>query len=111
MHHWGEHERELSLAQVYGVAVFHFHLMVGHAIETFHHAERFLVADNLNVGIILLDECDGPAVVRLHVVDDQVVDGTVTDYFVNVLQKLGEEVHFHGVYQGHLVVDHEIRVV
>ena len=112
MHHRREHEVQRVTAQRQRIAILHFDVeRVFHTIEAAHHAERLLVADNLNIRIVFLHQSDGTAVVGFHVVDDQIVHLSVADNLADVLQVLREEVHFHGVYQRHLLIDNEITVV
>ena len=46
--------------------------------------------------------------VGLHVVDNEVVDGSVTQYFSQILKELTEEVYFHGVDKAHLLIVYQI---
>ena len=46
--------------------------------------------------------------VGFHVVDDEVVDGTITDDGPDVFQVLGEEVNLHRVYQTHLLIVYQV---
>ena len=99
------------LAQLDGIAVFHFQRVTFYAIEPAHHAESLLVADDLHVGIELLDEGNAAAVVGLHVVDDQIVDRFLAYHLLNVLQIRHEEVHLNRIDEAHFVVVDEIGVV
>ena len=49
--------------------------------------------------------------VGFHVVDDQIVDRTVADDLMDVLDVLGEEIHLDGIDEAHLLVVNEIRVI
>ena len=49
--------------------------------------------------------------VGLHVVDDEVVDGTVADDFLDILDELCEEVHLYGVDKAYFLVDDEVGVI
>ena len=99
------------LAQGELVAVLHFEQAVGELVETAHHVERLLVADNLHPGIELLDECQRAAVVGLHVVDHHVVELAVAQHFAKVLKERHEEVHFNGVDEAGLFIVDEISIV
>ena len=98
-------------AKLDGIGVFDLYRTVFDAVEALHHLERLFVAHNLDVGVVLLDQRDGTAVVGLHVVDDQIVDGAVADDLVNVLDELREEIDLHGVNETNLLIINEIRVV
>jgi hypothetical protein len=50
-------------------------------------------------------------VVRLHVVDDHIVDRTFSDDFMDMFQELGEEVNLDGIYQAYLLVVNEVGVI
>ena len=107
-------ERQLVCAERERVAVLHFYnlvFLVAHVVVAAHHVERLLVAHDLCVGIILLDECERAAVVGLHVVDDDVVDRTVADDAAHVVYELREEVYFYCVYERYLLVIDDIGVV
>ena len=49
--------------------------------------------------------------VRFHVVDDEVIDFAVANHLVDVLHKLGEEIHLYCIYQRYLLIINDIRVV
>ena len=87
------------VTQVDGIAVLHLNLIPADAVEAFHHAEGFLVPDNLDLRIIFLDQCDRSAMVGLHVVDNQIIDGFVTNHFTDMFHVLGEEVHLYRINQ------------
>ena len=85
--------------------------LVAHAIIAAEHVEGLLVTHDYSLGIILLDESDAAAVVRLHVVHDDIVNLTVADDAADVVEELREEVHLHGVDKCNLVVKDYVRVV
>ena len=110
--HRREHKLQLVLAERQRVAVLHLMLAAAsNAIEASHHAKRLLVADNGDVGIILAHESQRTAVVGLHVVNNDIVDGTIADHIADVLYKLCEEIDLYGVYKTHLLVHDKIGVV
>ena len=111
VHHRGEHEAQRVAAQLQGVAVLHLHLVAVNAIEALHHAKGLLVADDLHVGIIFLDQGQRAAVVGLHVVDHQIVDRTVAYHLLYILNVRHEEVHLHSVDEAHLLVVYQVRVI
>ena len=111
VYHRCHDEGQRVAAQCERVAVLHFQQLVGHAVESLGHLEGLLVADNLDAGVVLLDEGERAAVVGLHVVYHQVVDGAFADDLADVLQILHEEVHLDGVDEADFLVDDEIGVV
>ena len=99
MHHRRHHEVQRESAQRETIAVLHFHILrAAFTIEASHHLERLLVADDLHLRVVLANEGDGTAVVGLHVVDNEVVDGPFADDLTNILQILREEVHLHRIH-------------
>ena len=111
MNHRHEDKAQRVTTQFDGIAIFHLYGIVGNTIEALHHLERLFIADNLNVGKVLLNKCNGTAVVGLHVVDDKVVNLAVTNDLLDMFQELREEVNLHRINEAHLLVINEIRVV
>ena len=111
MYHRSQHEVQRVLAKLDGIAVFDFQRTFTNAIETLHHLERFLVSDDLDFRIILLDQGNASAMVRLHVIDHQIVDRAVAYHLLNILQVGHEEIHLHRINQTHLLVINQIRVI
>ena len=46
------------------------------AMEATEHIEGLLIPHDLHVGVALTQETDRATVVRLHVIDDQIIHGT-----------------------------------
>ena len=111
MHHGREHKLELTRAECEPVAVLHLQEIGADAIEALHHAEGLLVAHKRDVGVILADEFDGTAVVGLHVIDDEIVDGAVANDLLDIPDIRDEEIHLNGIHETHLLIDDEIGVV
>ena len=99
------------VAQFDGIAVFNLIEALGHPIETLHHLERFLVAYNLNLWIIFLNECEATTVVWLHVIHHEVVDLAISDYLLDIFQILYKEIYFDGINQTHFLIINEIRII
>ena len=74
------------------------------AEEALHHLVRLLVANEFYLGVILADEGDAAAMVGLHVVHHEVVDGAVAQNGADIVQKLAEIGHINGIDEGHLFV-------
>ena len=111
MHHGGEHKGELMLAQRECVAVFHLEQLVVYAIEALHHAKGLLVANDGDVRIVLAYQFDGPAMIGLHVVHHQIVNGALAQDVLDILDVWNEEIYLYGVYEAHLFIGYQIRVV
>ena len=111
MDHGGEDELELVGAEGEGVAVLHLVKAGGQAVEAGHHVEGLLIADNLDIGIELAQQGQRAAVVGLHVVDDDVVDGTVADDLADVLEEGHEEVDLDSVDEADFLVVDEVGVI
>ena len=76
-----------------------------------HHVEGLLVAYDTCLGIVLLDEWQGAAMVGFDVVDDDVVDRAVADYRAYVGEKLREEVYLNGIDERNLLVVGSVKPV
>ena len=111
VNHRDENKAQLVVAQREGFAILHLYHVICYAVEAFQHSQRLLVAHNLDVRVIFLDEGDRPAVVRFHVVDDKIIDFSVANHLVNVLEELGEEINLYSIYQRYLLIVNDIRVV
>ena len=113
VNHRCQDEVQGIVAQLQRVAVLHLDgiRLRAQSVEAAHHAERLLVADDFHLRVVFFDECQRPAVVGLHVVHHDIVDGTLTDHLLDVLQEGDEEVHLDGVHEAHLVADDEIGIV
>ena len=113
MHHWNHDERERVLAELESVSVRNLHDIVArtNVIVSAHHVEGLLVAYDTCLGIVLLDEWQGAAMVGFDVVDDDVVDRAVADYRAYVGEKLREEVYLNGIDERNLLVVDDVRVV
>ena len=61
------------------ILVLHHVLFARHAIKALYHAEGLLVAHDDDVGIMLLYQADRARMVRLHMVDDEILDGALAD--------------------------------
>ena len=112
MYHWYQVETQIVMPQFQEITFPHYITVASNTIETFHHIECFLVAHQYDIGIILLDQGDRTRMVRLHMVNNQVIDFTVTYYRLDFLQIYFEESHINRIYQcHHLVIGYQIRVI
>ena len=111
MNHRGEHKLQFATSKVEAVAILHLQGVLLNTIESLHHSESLLVADNGNLGIILADELDGSTVVGLHMVDYQVVYLAVAKNLLDILDIRYKEIHLYGIDEADLLVVNEIRVI
>ena len=112
MDHRGQHEVQGITAQRKCLAVLHFHIILrSNAVEALHHSECLLISDDTNLGIILLNQCNTSTVVGFHVIHHEIVDGTVAQHLADILKILREEVNLHSIYQTHLLIINEVRVI
>ena len=81
------------------------------AEEVAHHRERLCGRYDRRVGIVLHEVENIRAVVRLHVLDDQVVGLSVAESFLEVVEPFVGELAVNGVHDRDLPVDNHIGVV
>ena len=94
-----------------GFAILHLYHIISYAVEAFQHSQGLLVAHDLDIRIIFLDEGDRATMIRFHVVDDEVIDFAVANHLVDILEELGEEIYLYSIYQRYLLIINDIRVV
>ena len=111
VHHGRQVEAQLVVSQVEEVAFLHLVAFACHAVESLYHAECLAVAHDDDVGIRLLDEADGSGMVRLHVVDDEVLYGSLADDGANLAQVGLEVGGVHRVHQGGDVVVYQVGII
>ena len=99
------------MTEVDRIAVLDLFLLVFDPIEALHHAKGLLVANDRYAGIVLTEQGNRATVVGLHVVDYKIVDRTVADNFMDVLDKLREEIDLYRIDETHPVVVNEVRIV
>ena len=75
------------------------------------HGEGLGVAHQLHGGEFLQQEADAAGVVRLQVLDHQVVGGAALELGGHILQPLVRRPAVHGVHDGHLFVQDQVGVV
>ena len=80
-------------------------------VELGHQAKGLAVAHQLHAGVAAAELLDVGAVVRLHVVDDQVVRLPVAQGGGHILQILGGHAGVGGVQNGYLLIQDHIAVV
>ena len=86
-------------------------VLARHAVEAVDHLERLLVAHDAGVGIILAEEPERAGVVRLHVIDYDIIDGAVSDSLADIAEIFGEELLAHTVHHRHLFIRDDIGIV
>ena len=111
--HGREDEGEGVAAQFEGAAVLG-HDAVFHEIgaeEVVHHGEGLGGGHHGGVGVGLEEAVDVGGVVRLHVLDDEIVRLAASEGALQVVQPLVGEMLVHGVHDGHLFIQDNIGVV
>ena len=111
VYHRSKHKGQFLLTQRQRVTIVHSNKIVGYAIEALYHGEGLLVAYYLYLGIVLLYQCYGTAMVGFHVVYHKVVDRTFAYHFTYVLKILGEEIHLYRINETNLIVYDKIRII
>ena len=111
--HGGGVEAQGVLAQLQGVALLDHQGVAVHVevVELANHLEGFGVAHNLQVGIVGQQHLNGGAVVGLHVVDDEVIQGLVPQRGPHVLDELQRDGGVHRVQQSGFLVQNDVGVV
>ena len=113
VHHRCQEEPELMPAQIQHVALLDLQrpTVDGKVIELADHLEGLRVPDDLHVGESSAQLLDVGAVVRLHVVDHQEVDGPAAQHMLDVFEELPGDGGIHRVHQRHLFVQDKVGVV
>ena len=109
--HRCQHEGQFDNSRFDGIAVFNLFEGCVETVEALYHLAGLFVSNEGDVGVVFLDECQRPAVVRLHVVDDEVIDGSVADDCMNVLDELGEKTHIDGIDECNHFVHNEVGII
>ena len=113
MDHGSGDEGQNVLAQGQGVALAHNDAAVRviGAEELLHHGEGLGRGDDGGLGVGLQEHVDVGGVVRLHVVDHQIVGLAAIQLSADVAQPLLAEVLVHGVHDGHLLVENDVGII
>ena len=111
--HGSSHKGDGVVAEGIGVALLDLDALVTVHMEAelAHQHEGLLRGDDPDLGIAQQDLLDGGAVVRLHVVDDQIVQRRSVQQVFEVLQQLAAGGPVHRVKQDALFVQQQIGVV
>ena len=113
MHHRRHDEREGVLAEADRVALVYDD---GAGVnvkgeEVADHLADLLVADDLRFRMAQHHVAEGLGVVRLHVMDDDVVERAAVEHVFEVFEELAGDGVIDGVEQDGLLVQHDVRVV
>ena len=112
MEHGSQVEAQAVVAQRELVALGHHDVVSGRlAVEALHHLESFPVAHEAHARVVFAYERDAARMVGLHVVNHQVVDGSVADDFAYFFEIFCKEGHVYRVDEGHFFIVYQIRVV
>ena len=79
--------------------------------EVFDHRERFLIADDLHIGVTQNEILHQRAVVGLHVVDDQIVERAAGEHVLDVFKENAAHRAVGGIQQHCLFIEQQIRVI
>ena len=80
-------------------------------MEATEHIEGLLVPHDLHIGVALTQETDRAAVVRLHVVDDQIIHGTPLQDEVELVEEDIRVADVDRIDEGGLLVYDEVGIV
>ena len=110
----GRHDKgEGVLAGAEGIKLLDHQGMAVHikGEEVPQHGHGLGVAHDGDAGIPADDFLHGGAVVGLHVVDHQIVQGTAVQHMLQVLKELAADGMVHRIHQNGLLVQHHIGVI
>ena len=113
VNHGSEHEVQLVLAQIQNVAVSHFDGLADLDVREVlsNHLEGLLVAYHYRLGVLLHEGLDGSGMVRLHVLDDQIIRSHAPQSQFDVLQPLLSLPLVDGIHDRDLVIDDGVGIV
>ena len=114
MYHGSENEGQRVLSKRKGAAVLYlqFSAFEGHiAEEVLHHAEGLGISHDRGVRINLHEVVDVCGMVRLHVLNDEVIGFRSIQNGSDVVQPLMGEIGIYGVHNGDLFILDHIGVV
>lgn len=101
-------EREVFLAERNAFALFDFPGEGMDAVISVEHLKGFGIAHDLHLGVEQAQGFDRRGVVRLHVIDHQVVDRTVFQDRTDIVDELFAERYFDRVDQSDFLVDDQV---
>ena len=82
-----------------------------HVEKLIHHHKGFLVCHNRGVRIYLHEIHNVRGMIRLHMLDHQVIRLSVPQHLCKIIQPLMREVNVHGVHNRNLLIHDDIGVV
>ena len=113
VHHRGGEEGEGMLPEAQGRAFLDLDalMVAGGEAELLHHREGLRGGNHLHLRIAQQDFLDGSAVIRLHVVDHQIVERTAREDVIEIFQQLAAGGPVHRIEQDSLFIRQHISVV
>ena len=114
MHHRRHHEAELVLTEGKGIALLHDELPLlrdRQREELSDHLEGFCIAHDRRLRVLLECLSDKCAVIRLHVVHDEIVKCTAIERRRHVLEELPRYSRIRGIEERGLLVPDHIGVI
>ena len=111
MYHRCHIETELMYARVQCISLFHLIQSIGNAMESGQHTKRLGVAYNLHSRILLAEQANATRMVRLHVIDNQIIQRASLQSLSYLLQEKIRIADIDRVDQDRLFIDDQISVV
>ena len=111
MHHRSQVKTQFMISQVKEIAFLHLITFTRHAIKSLNHTERLFVAHDNDIGIILLDKTYRTRMIRLHVIDNQILNRAVANNTANLAQEHLEITGIHCIDQRHDVIVYQIGII
>ena len=98
-------------AEFQSFALSDYFFVLDGAVEGFQRSEGLGVAHHLHLGEFTKHCGHGAAMVRLVVIDDQVVHFAALEHRLHLEEVFFQEIGLHGIDEGHLFIYDEIGVV
>ena len=113
MHHRRGHEGDGMLAKALRIALFDLDqfMIVDPETKLPHQHERLLRADHLDFWPAQQDFLDGRAVVRLHMIDQQIIERAAAEQVLDIFKELAAGRPIDGVKKHGAFVEQQIGVI
>ena len=113
VNHGCGHEGQGVLAQSQGIALTDHNPVTLKIVaeELLHHGEGLGGGNHRGLGIDLQEVRNVGRMIRLHVLNDQIVGLPAVQDGLQIVQPLVREIPIHGVHNGHLLIQNHIRIV
>ena len=111
VYHRSHQEGELMATDTQRIAALDLVEARRDAMEATEHIEGLLIPHDLHIGVALTQEADRATVVRLHVVDDQIIHGAALQDEVELVEEDIRVADVDRIDEGRLLVYDEVGVV